>query len=83
MDKQYRLRKINSKGRRRTPGGLKRFNIGDVYICRSEEEFQFLLTYEPHHWEDADAAPEPEPVEVPELKSKPEKKKATKKGGDE
>jgi len=81
MDKQYRLRKVNQKGRRRTPGGLKHFHVGDIYICRNEEEFKFLLTYEPHHWENAD--PEPEPVKAPEPKPKPEKKKATKKGGDE
>jgi hypothetical protein len=75
MDKQWKVEKINQKGRHRTPAGLKRYSIGDIHVCQSEEEYNYLLTYEPHHWKDAcDPAPEPEKKPKPR-KHKPAAKK--------
>ena len=49
----YKVEKINMPGKRRTPAGLKRYGIGDIFVCQTKEEYDFLLTYEPHHWKDA------------------------------
>ena len=74
---EYKVRKINSSGKRRTPAGKKRYTVGDIYKCVDKAEYDFLLTYESHHWEDATEHPVAKPAPIAKPKTAPK----TGKGG--
>ena len=73
MEQIYKVEKINMSGKRRTPGGLKRYSVGDVFVCRDKAEYDFLITYEKNHWKDVTEFPAPPEPIVAKPKSKGKK----------